>query len=170
MLDELTRTLPDLQQVIRVSIRLSGALVIGTAIGLQRELTHKPAGLRTHMLVALGTALFIVGASESGMHPDSLSRIVQGLATGIGFLGAGAILKLTPEREIHGLTTAAGIWMTAGASAVAALGQVVVALIGTVAGLLVLILFRKIEEQLGHHAKHDAEVHSRSNPNPKDIA
>jgi putative Mg2+ transporter-C (MgtC) family protein len=168
--DELTRVLPDTQQIVRVSIRLLAALLIGTAIGLQRELTHKPAGLRTHMLVALGSALFIVGAAESGMHSDSLSRIVQGLATGIGFLGAGAILKLTSEREIQGLTTAGGVWMTAAASAAAGLGQIAVAIIGTVFGLLILAAFRKLEERLGHLAKKDAEVHSRANPNPRDIA
>jgi putative Mg2+ transporter-C (MgtC) family protein len=169
-MDELARILPDTQQIVRVSIRLFGALLIGTVVGLQRELTHKPAGLRTHMLVALGTALFILGAAESGMRPDSLSRIIQGLATGIGFLGAGAIMKLTSEREIHGLTTAAGVWMTAAASAAAALGQLAVALMGTIAGLLVLAAFRNLERQLGHLAKKDAEVHSRENPNPKDIA
>jgi putative Mg2+ transporter-C (MgtC) family protein len=168
--DEITRMTPDVHQLVRVTVRLLAALAIGTAIGLQRELTHKPAGLRTHMLVALGTALFILGAAESGMHLDSLSRIVQGLATGIGFLGAGAILKLNSEREIHGLTTAAGIWMTAAASAAAGLGQIAVALIGTLLGLLVLIMFRKLEEGLGSGARKDAEVHSRSDPNPKDMA
>lgn len=168
--DEITRLMPDAQQLVRVTFRLLAALGIGTAIGLQRELTHKPAGLRTHMLVGLGTALFVVGAAESGMHSDSVSRVVQGLATGIGFLGGGAILKLTNEREIHGLTTAAGIWMTAAASAAAGLGQVAVALIGTLLGLLVLIVFHKLEKELDHRARKDAEVHSRSDPNPKDIA
>jgi putative Mg2+ transporter-C (MgtC) family protein len=168
--DEITRLAPDMHQLVRVTLRLLTALAIGTAIGLQRELTHKPAGLRTHMLLGLGTALFIVGAAESGMHLDSLSRIVQGLATGIGFLGGGAILKLTNEREIHGLTTAAGIWMTAAASAAAALGQIAVALIGTLLGLLVLIVFHKLEKELGHLARKDAEVHSRSDPNPKGVA
>jgi putative Mg2+ transporter-C (MgtC) family protein len=168
--DEITQLAPDMHQFVRVTVRLLAALAIGTAIGLQRELTHKPAGLRTHMLVALGTALFVVGAGESGMHLDSVSRIVQGLATGIGFLGGGAILKLTHEREIHGLTTAAGIWMTAAASAAAGLGQVAVALIGTLLGLLVLGMFRKLEKQLGHRARKDAEVHSRSDPDPRDIA
>jgi putative Mg2+ transporter-C (MgtC) family protein len=122
------------------------------------------------MLVALGTALFVVGALESGMHTDAVSRIVQGLATGIGFLGGGAILKLTDEREIHGLTTAAGIWMTAAASAAAGLGQIALAVIATLLGLLVLTLCRKLETHLGHRARKDAEVHSRSDPNPKDIA
>jgi putative Mg2+ transporter-C (MgtC) family protein len=168
--DEITRLVPDVQQIVRVTVRLLAALAIGTAIGLQRELTHKPAGLRTHMLVGLGTALFVVGAAESGMHPDPLSRIVQGLATGIGFLGGGAILKLTREREVHGLTTAAGIWMTAAASAAAGLGEIAVAVIGTLLGLLVLIVFRKIEKGLGHRGRRDAEVHSRSDPDPKDIA
>jgi putative Mg2+ transporter-C (MgtC) family protein len=168
--DELTRVVPDAAEVLRVTLRLVGALAVGSLVGLQRELTHKPAGLRTHMLVALGTGLFVVSASESGMHPDSLSRIIQGLATGIGFLGAGAILKLTSEREIHGLTTAAGIWMTAAASAAAAIGQIAVALIGTVLGLLVLVVFRKVEKRLDHRIKADHEMPSRVNPDPKDIA
>jgi putative Mg2+ transporter-C (MgtC) family protein len=168
--DEITQSIPDAHQLVRVTVRLFAALAIGTMIGLQRELTHKPAGLRTHMLVGLGTAMFIVGAAEAGMHLDSLSRIVQGLATGIGFLGGGAILKLTTEREIHGLTTAAGIWMTAAASAAAALGQIAVAFIGTLFGLLVLIVFHRIEKQLGHRAKKDIENHPRANPNPVDMA
>jgi putative Mg2+ transporter-C (MgtC) family protein len=168
--DELTRALPDVAQLARVTVRLLAALIIGTAIGLQRELTHKPAGLRTHMLVALGTALFIVGACEAGMTTDALSRVVQGLATGIGFLGGGAILKLATEREIHGLTTAAGIWMTAAASAAAALGQVAVALIGTLFGLVILALFRSIERKLNHHTDKSAPGPGPSSHDPKDVA
>jgi putative Mg2+ transporter-C (MgtC) family protein len=169
-MDEITQLAPDVHQIVRVTVRLGAALFIGTAIGLQRELTHKPAGLRTHMLVGLGTALFIVSAAEAGMQVDSLSRIVQGLATGIGFLGGGAILKLTSEREIHGLTTAAGIWMTAAAAAAAGLGQITVALIGTLFGLLVLIVFHKLEKELGHRVHKDTEVHPHGDPNPKDVA
>ncbi len=168
---EIHRLVPDVPQLVRVTLRLLAALLIGTAIGLQRELTHKPAGLRTHMLVGLGTALFVVGAAESGMQVDSLSRIVQGLATGIGFLGGGAILKLTDEREIHGLTTAAGIWMTAAASAAAALGQIAVALIGTLLGLVVLIAFHALEKGYGRRARKDMENHPpHGDPNPEDIA
>ena len=170
VLNEINQLTPDVPQLVRVTLRLLAALFIGTAIGLQRELTHKPAGLRTHMLVALGTGLFIVSAAEMGMPLDSLAKIVQGIATGIGFLGGGAILKLTTEREIHGLTTAAGIWMTAAASAAAGLGQIAVALIGTAFGLLVLIVFHRLEKQLGHLAKKDSEVHPHSDPNPKDVA
>ena len=148
---ELSQFVPDFHQVVRITVRLLAALAVGTAIGLQREITHKTAGLRTHMLVALGTALFVVGAAESGTSAESLGRILQGVATGIGFLGGGAILKLDAQREVHGMTTAAGIWMTAAASAAAALGQVAVAVIGTVLGLVVLTVVRTCERKFEHH-------------------
>jgi putative Mg2+ transporter-C (MgtC) family protein len=154
---ELSRLVPDVAQLVRITTRLLVALAVGTAIGLQRELTHKTAGLRTHMLVALGTAVFVVGAAESGTDPASLARVLQGVATGIGFLGGGTILKLTDRSEVHGLTTAAGIWMTAAASAAAGMGQITVAFISTILALVVLIAFRKLEKELGHHARADRE-------------
>ncbi|HET9391047.1 MAG TPA: MgtC/SapB family protein [Steroidobacteraceae bacterium] len=160
---------PDLTQMVRIVIRLLAALLIGSVIGLQRELTHKPAGLRTHMLVGLGTALFVVAAAESGMSHSDLSRVVQGLATGIGFLGGGAILKLAQEREIHGLTTAAGIWMTAAAGAAAALGELAVAVIGVLLGLIVLTAFRRLEKELGHRAKKDSDEHPSGKRDPPDL-
>ncbi len=153
---ELTQSLPDTQHIIRIGMRLLVALVVGALVGVQRELTHKPAGLRTHMLLALGTALIVVTATESGMSLSDLSRVIQGLVTGIGFLGGGAILKLTAEHEIHGLTTAAGIWMTAAASAAAGLGQLALALIGVCLGLVVLAAFVKLEKRLGLRASRDA--------------
>jgi len=113
ILGELASSLPDAREAVRVVIRLLAALVAGAIIGFQRERSGKAAGLRTHMLVCLGTTLFVIAALDSGMQQDAMSRVVQGLATGIGFLGAGAILKLENERMIRGLTTAAGIWMTA---------------------------------------------------------
>ena len=164
---ELSQLVPDIPQIVRVTIRMIAALAVGTAIGFQRELTHKTAGLRTHMLVALGTALFVVGATENGMKADSLARVIQGIATGIGFLGGGAILKLTDRREVHGLTTAAGIWMTAAGSAVAALGQITVAFIATVFGLIVLTLFRRLEKELGHHVRADGDDHPPPPINPR---
>ena len=169
-MNELNPFVLDTSQLIRVSTRLLAALAVGTAVGLQRELTHKTAGLRTHMLVALGTALFIVGAAENGMQADALTRILQGVATGIGFLGGGAILKLTDQREVHGLTTAAGIWMTAAASAVAALGQITVAILGTVLGLFVLTVIRRLEKDLGLHNHADKENHRHAplKSNPQD--
>jgi putative Mg2+ transporter-C (MgtC) family protein len=152
---ELTQAMPS-AHLVRICLRLCVALLVGGLVGLQRELTHKPAGLRTHMLLALGTALFIITAEESGMSKSDVSRVLQGMVTGIGFLGGGAILKLTAEHEIHGLTTAAGLWMTAAASAAAGLGQLLLAVVGVVLGLLVLAAFVKIEKRLGHRASRDA--------------
>jgi putative Mg2+ transporter-C (MgtC) family protein len=156
---ELSQLVPDVSQIVRITVRLVAALAVGTAIGTQRELTHKTAGLRTHMLVALGTALFIVGAAESGMKTESLGRVIQGIVTGIGFLGGGAILKPTDRREVHGLTTAAGIWMTAAGAAAAGLGQIAVAFIATVFGLIVLTLFRRLEKEFEHHFRADRDDH-----------
>ena len=153
---ELTQSIPDAQHMVRISLRLFIALFIGGLVGIQRELTHKPAGLRTHMLLALGTALLVIIAEESGMSKSDLSRVLQGLVTGIGFLGGGAILKLTAEHEIHGLTTAAGIWLTAAASAAAGLGQLALAVVGVCLGLLVLAAFVKVEKRLGNLASKDA--------------
>ncbi len=103
--------------------------------------------MRTHMLVALGTALLLLTASDAGLSNSDLSRIVQGIITGIGFLGGGAILKLTAEHEIHSLTTAAGIRLTAAAAAAAGLGQMAAALIGLVFALVVLALMGKYAPQ-----------------------
>jgi putative Mg2+ transporter-C (MgtC) family protein len=146
VMTELTRSIPDLTHLVRILGRLTVALIIGAGVGLQRHVAHKAAGVRTHMLVALGTALVLVAASDAGLANTDLSRIVQGIITGIGFLGGGAILKLTSEHEIRGLTTAAGIWLTAGASAAAGLGQIAAALIGLLFALLVLAAMGKIDE------------------------
>ena len=135
----------------RASAIVSGAAALGTAlfagavIGLQRELVGQPAGIRTHMLVAMGTTLFVVAASGAGMDQAGVSRVVQGIATGIGFLGAGTILKLAAEREIHGLTTAAGIWMTAAIGVAIGLGRSGAALMGIVLAWVTLAIVVKVE-------------------------
>ena len=98
---------------------LLGALIGGSASGRQRR------RLRTHILVALGAALFVLAGREAAFTSADMSRVVQGIITGIGFLGAGTILKLVDKGEVHGLTTAATIWVTAGvgvASVLAPLG------------------------------------------------
>jgi putative Mg2+ transporter-C (MgtC) family protein len=153
---ELTQSIPDAQHMVRISLRLFIALFIGGLVGIQRELTHKPAGLRTHMLLALGTALLVIIAEESGMSKSDLSRVLQGLVTGIGFLGGGAILKLTAEHEIHGLTPAAGLCLPPAASAAPGLGQLALAVVGVCLGLLVLAAFVKVEKRLGNLASKDA--------------
>lgn len=106
LIDELTGGLPDSTALLRVLIRLLGAVLAGAVLGWQRERSDKPAGLRTHILVALGAAIFVVVPEQFAMHSDALSRVIQGIATGIGFLGGGVILKHASERRIEGLTTA----------------------------------------------------------------
>lgn len=112
--------LPD--SIALILPRLAAAVLLGALIGLNRELKHKPAGLRTHALVALGSAvltLLISGQTVGGQaggepaHYDALSRVIQGIITGIGFLGAGVILRSADGRHVSGLTTAASIWLAA---------------------------------------------------------
>jgi putative Mg2+ transporter-C (MgtC) family protein len=94
------------------------------------------------MLVSLGTTVFVISCSGVGMSLDGLSRVIQGIVTGIGFIGAGSILKLGEERNIKGLTTAAGVWMTAAIGVTVGLGSVGVALLATVLALIILALER----------------------------
>jgi putative Mg2+ transporter-C (MgtC) family protein len=148
ILEELTAGLPDSRQFARIVIRLLAAMLIGAVVGIQREHTGKPAGLRTHMLVALGAALFVIAPAEAGMTSDGLSRVIQGLATGIGFLGGGAILKLSQEREIQGLTSAAGIWMTAAMGVAAGLGRTGLALLSSLLTWFILAVIDKFERRI----------------------
>lgn len=153
---EVSGALPQAGEVVRVALRLVGSLVIGTLIGLQRELSHKPAGLRTHLLVALGTTLLVVAAVNSGMKSGDVSRVIQGLITGIGFLGGGTILKLTREHEIRGLTTAAGIWLTAAASVAVGLGKFADAFIGVLFALVVLTAVGKLGGQSADRSENES--------------
>jgi putative Mg2+ transporter-C (MgtC) family protein len=123
-----------------VLVRLVAAVLLGAAMGIEREVAGKPVGLRTHMIVTLGTAVFVLACSAVGMSSDGLSRVIQGIVTGIGFIGAGSILKLSEEREIHELTTAASVWMTAAVGVAVGLGALGVALLATLFTLIVLAL------------------------------
>lgn len=138
--EELTAGLPNLRQVMVVIIRLFAATLLGALVGIQRERAGKPAGMRTHILVALGTAVFVVACSGAGMSSDGLSRVIQGIITGIGFVGAGSILKLNEQRDIKGLTTAASVWMTAAIGVAVGLGSLGIALLSTLFTLIVLAL------------------------------
>jgi putative Mg2+ transporter-C (MgtC) family protein len=137
---ELTAGMPDRARLLIVVIRLITAVLLGGIVGIQRERVHKPAGLRTHMLVSLGTAVVVLACSGGGMDMSGLSRVIQGIVTGIGFVGAGAILKVADQHEIKGLTTAAGLWMTAALGVAVGLGELGLAVIGTVLTVIVLAL------------------------------
>jgi putative Mg2+ transporter-C (MgtC) family protein len=145
---ELTSGLPDTRQLVQVSIRLIAATLLGAVVGIERERAHKPAGLRTHILVSLGTTVFVLSGAGVGMASDAISRIIQGIATGIGFLGAGTILKLSEERDIQGLTTAAGIWMTSAIGVAVGLGSLALALLSAVLAVLILVLMRPLEDRI----------------------
>ena len=145
ILEEMFSGLPDVRQMVSLVSRLLTAMILGALVGAQRESIGKPAGLRTHMLVAMGSALFVLAPLEAGMELDGISRVIQGIVTGIGFIGAGAILKLQEKREIEGLTTAAGIWMTAAIGIAAGLGRWGLALVSTVLTWITLSVIGKIE-------------------------
>lgn len=145
---ELTNGIPDRTHLAIVLIRVIAATFLGAMIGVQRQRVGKPAGLRTHMLVSLGTAVVVLACSGAGMSQEGLSRVVQGVVTGIGFVGAGSILKLSEEREIKGLTTAVGVWLTAAIGVAAGLGTVGLAVIVTVLTLLVLTVMEAVDARI----------------------
>lgn len=143
--EELTAGLADVGQIERVLLRVITATLLGAVIGFEREKAGKPAGLRTHILVCLGTCIIVLACAGARMDLAGLSRVIQGIVTGIGFIGAGSILKLDEERDIQGLTTAAGIWMTAAIGIACGLGTLGLALISMVLTLIALWVLRVME-------------------------
>jgi len=135
---------PDAEQVTRILTRLLLAAVLGGVLGYEREHKGKAAGIRTHMLVAMGAALFVLVPELDGMVVADMSRVIQGIVTGIGFLGAGAIIKHRTEEDTQGLTTAAGIWMTAAIGVACGLGRETTAVLSTLLALTVLALLPRI--------------------------
>ncbi len=138
---------PDATQLARVAIRIAIAAGLGWLLGAERESMGKAAGSRTHMLVAVGAALFIIVPSEIGLTEGDLGRVIQGIATGVGFLGAGTILKRTDQQEITGLTTAATIWLTAAIGLAVGAGQIWIALMCGVCAWIVLSLYQRSENR-----------------------
>jgi len=153
---ELTAGMADRGHLAIVLLRTITAVILGGIVGVQREKVGKPAGLRTHMLVSLGTAVVVLSCQGVGMEMDGLSRVIQGIVTGIGFVGAGTILKLTDQREIQGLTTATGLWMTAAIGVAVGLGALGIAVIATLLTVLVLSL-QGLEEALNKKSKYKGD-------------
>ncbi len=133
-----------------LTFRIMIACLMGGMIGWNREAAGKPAGLRTHMLVSLGAALLVMALlmASPPNSEDALSRAIQGVATGVGFLGAGEILQRVPsssKASVKGLTSAATIWVTAALGVLAGCGFWQLCLLGTGMALVILIVFKGIE-------------------------
>jgi len=141
---------------LELLLRLVAGLVAGVVIGWQRTLRHKNAGIRTFGLVGLGTAVAAMLFDEA-TYPGSASRVVQGVLTGIGFLGAGLIVRRQDETIPHGLTTAAAVWVTAALGCAAGLGHWLVASAATIMVLGLLALDHSIEHWARDHAKPPSE-------------
>ena len=118
-----------------VFVRLVFSALVGGLVGLEREIVHRPAGVRTHMLVSLGSALFVLVTLET--FPDEGARIIAGVATGIGFLGAGTIFK--SKDGVQGLTTAASVWTVSAIGLAIGLGHYLMTIIAV---LLILIILQ----------------------------
>ncbi|KWV86412.1 MULTISPECIES: MgtC/SapB family protein [Pseudomonas] len=143
--------LGDARQLTQVTVRLLIAAILGGILGFEREHKGKAAGVRTHMLVALGAALFVLVPQMSGSQADAMSRVVQGVIAGIGFLGAGTILKGKEDEEgqhVKGLTTAAGLWMTAAIGVAAGTGRESTAVLSTLLALAVFSVMPRIVKLL----------------------
>ena len=136
---------------VEMMLRLCGATVAGMAIGINRDIHNKPIGMRTLGLVALGSSIVILsGSVYEGLHfgQDAVSRVVQGILTGLGFLGAGAILRGRDGMEVQGLTTASTVWIAAALGVTAGLGAWFITVSGTLVTLFVLTYGTRLEIRL----------------------
>ena len=140
--------LPDVTQWMRLLVRLGLAVLLGALIGYERERRDSAAGLRTHMLVALGTALFVLVPQQAGLSAADLSRVIQGIIAGVGFLGAGAVMKHAESGVVQGLTTATGIWATAAIGVAVGLGREATAIASAVIVVVILGLLFHLEKRM----------------------
>jgi putative Mg2+ transporter-C (MgtC) family protein len=148
----------DPAQLTRIVIRLLLAAALGAVLGYERERRGKAAGLRTHMLVAIGAALFVLVPQQGGMAVADMSRVIQGIVTGVGFLGAGSIMRSASEDSIRGLTTAASIWLAAASGIACGLANWPLVIVGCGLGLLVLVI-----------TPVERVIHNRRKTDPKDL-
>lgn len=155
---------------IEVITKLAAALLLGMSLGVERAIAGKSAGVRTHALVAMGSALFImIGLIALGDHSTvertyiESMRIIVAIVTGIGFLGAG--LFISKESNAGGMTTAAGIWVAAGVGAAIGYGFYSIAIFATLFTLLTFTLFWYVENRVkafGYHLHHDGMIHKKT--------
>lgn len=136
--------LPDVGTTTTIVVRLLTAAILGGLLGLERERKGRAAGLKTHILVSIGSALFVMAPLLSGIDPGDVTRVMQGIVSGIGFLGAGAIIRMDRGARVEGLTTAAGIWMTAAIGMAAGMGMEILALATALVALAVVNLVPRL--------------------------
>jgi putative Mg2+ transporter-C (MgtC) family protein len=130
-------------------------MALGGVLGFEREHRGKQAGMRTQMMIALGAALFALIPQQAGMSEEAISRILQGMVAGIGFLGAGPILKLEQHMEVRGLTTAASVWVSAAIGMAVGLGRGMTAVLATALALLILAALPRFEQKHGDRPKQE---------------
>ena len=149
--------LDDVTQFTRTALRLLLAAVLGGLLGWEREAQGKAAGLRTHMLVAMGAALVVLVVQLQGATVNEQARVIQGVIAGVGFLGAGTILKRQSQgnESVHGLTTAAGIWFTAAVGVAIGLGEESTAILSAVLAFVVLTLVPRLTPDKGSKLEGD---------------
>jgi putative Mg2+ transporter-C (MgtC) family protein len=165
MWDAIRDDFSDLESVpglTRITVRLVLAAALGAVLGWDREMKHKTAGLRTHMLVGLGAALFVLISKEAGHSTTDQARVLQGLLAGIGFLCAGAILHQRREGEVAGFTTAAGLWLTAAIGVAAGLGREGLALLSAFLSWAILVVLPKIVQPFEPKKKGDDQPQEES--------
>ena len=144
----------DHQQWQTEVLRMSLAAILGGSLGLERQINGHWAGLRTHMAVSMGAAIYVIAAL--GVAPAPLpdaTRVIQGIAAGIGFLGAGTILKLSDKVEVKGLTTASSIWLAAALGTSAGLAKYSLAISATIMSLFILALLRPLEKRFAPESR-----------------
>lgn len=135
-------------------IPLLVSVLLGAIVGLERQLRGHGAGLRTHIMVSLASAIFVlITRSITAETPAEMTRVIQGIAAGVGFIGAGTILKLSSEHEVLGLTTASTIWLAAAVGTASGLTEYFVASAGSVLAVVFLVFLRPLEDRFGSKTK-----------------
>jgi putative Mg2+ transporter-C (MgtC) family protein len=153
---ELVHEVGDVASLARISLRLLLAAVLGGIVGLEREHAGQAAGWRTHILVTIASAVFVMAIHESGGSPSDMSRVMQGVATGIGFVGAGTIIKLSEGARVKGLATAASVWLCSALGIAIGAGRIWLPILGAGLGWFTLSYLLRVERRIvGDDPDHD---------------
>lgn len=156
--------------LVDIGVRLGLATLLGAVIGLNRDLHAKPAGLKTHALVSVGAALIVLAGLRTSLpvDPTALTRTFQGIITGVGFIGAGVILRPAASEEVKGLTTASTIWVVACLGSACGAGEWPIALLAFVFVLAILVLGGPVERAFHQYAsRHWKSQEHPNKPEPR---